>query len=66
MTTDILELMQVIADKHNAPSDRCVSCKGSATFFKDELSHREYGISGLCQSCQDNVFVQDFIDDEEI
>jgi uncharacterized CHY-type Zn-finger protein len=24
--------------------------------FRDELSIREYGISGLCQSCQDDFF----------
>jgi hypothetical protein len=24
--------------------------------FKDELSRREFGISGLCQGCQDGVF----------
>lgn len=24
--------------------------------FRDSLSIKEYGISGLCQSCQDKVF----------
>jgi hypothetical protein len=24
--------------------------------FRDELSIREYGISGMCQSCQDKTF----------
>lgn len=24
--------------------------------FRDALSRREYGISGMCQSCQDGVF----------
>jgi len=24
--------------------------------FRDELSEREYQISGLCQNCQDEVF----------
>ena len=27
--------------------------------FKDELSKKEFGISGLCQSCQDKVFKED-------
>ena len=27
--------------------------------FKDELSRREYEISGLCQDCQDDVFGKD-------
>lgn len=26
------------------------------TEFKDELSKKEFGISGLCQSCQDEFF----------
>ena len=27
--------------------------------FRDELSRREYTISGLCQACQDSVFGAD-------
>ena len=34
----------------------CVSCKGEASSFRDSLSQKEYSISGLCQSCQDNIF----------
>ncbi len=34
----------------------CVCCKQEAVSFKDELSKREYKISGLCQKCQDGVF----------
>ncbi|MHA2018402.1 MAG: hypothetical protein ACTSXY_09015 [Promethearchaeota archaeon] len=26
------------------------------TEFRDELSLKEFGISGLCQQCQDNFF----------
>ena len=37
-------------------SDRCVFCKGSATAFTDEVSRREYSISGMCQICQDDFF----------
>ena len=36
--------------------NECVSCKGYATEFTDALSEKEYGISGLCQFCQDQVF----------
>jgi len=36
--------------------DSCVSCGGRADKFKDEVSKREFGISGLCQKCQDSVF----------
>lgn len=34
----------------------CVACGKPATTFRDALSKREYGISGLCQSCQDSIF----------
>tara|TARA_R110000803_G_scaffold94110_9_gene161625 strand:- start:3579 stop:3797 length:219 start_codon:yes stop_codon:yes gene_type:complete len=34
----------------------CVFCKKSADKFTDKLSKTEYGISGLCQVCQDEVF----------
>jgi hypothetical protein len=30
-----------------------------AFLFRDELSAREYKISGMCQSCQDHVFQED-------
>ena len=40
--------------------DECVpapfGCSGPAVEFKDELSRKEYSISGLCQSCQNKVF----------
>lgn len=34
----------------------CVTCGGDASSFKDELSAREFQISGMCQTCQDGVF----------
>lgn len=35
---------------------RCPMCKKPITTFRDQLSLKEYGISGMCQSCQDDVF----------
>lgn len=37
-------------------TETCVSCCGEADEFRDALSEKEFGISGLCQSCQDSVF----------
>lgn len=41
-------------------ADRCVDppfgCGKPADEFRDDLSRREYTISGLCQACQDEVF----------
>ena len=34
----------------------CVVCGGDANHFADELSRKEYGISGMCQTCQDKTF----------
>ena len=39
-------------------SKTCPTCGQGVTLdsFKDELSLKEFHISGLCQSCQDSVF----------
>lgn len=36
----------------------CMTCNNEfvAENFRDELSEKEYSISGMCQECQDNVF----------
>lgn len=34
----------------------CAWCGKPATEFRDELSRREYTISGFCQECQDKTF----------
>ena len=44
------ERKEIMANK------RCVICGGPATEFRDALSRKEYGISGMCQKCQDKVF----------
>jgi len=38
---------------------KCPTCGGEVGDFRDELSAREYGISGMCQTCQDSVFCED-------
>lgn len=37
-------------------ANKCMTCDGDALEFDDEKSRREYAISGMCQSCQDEVF----------
>lgn len=37
-------------------SRSCMLCNQDAVEFRDELSRREYAISGMCQKCQDKVF----------
>ncbi len=38
--------------------DNCPLCrrKVDKDEFRDELSRKEFEISGLCQSCQDDIF----------
>ena len=37
-------------------TQRCVTCGEPVGQFKDELSRKEYSLSGMCQTCQDEVF----------
>ena len=39
--------------------DYCVICRKPAENFRDELSRKEYTLSGMCNRCQDEVFVDD-------
>ena len=34
----------------------CPSCQKEITIFKDNLSLKEFSISGMCQECQDKTF----------
>tara|TARA_B110001454_G_scaffold143999_1_gene133705 strand:+ start:1317 stop:1532 length:216 start_codon:yes stop_codon:yes gene_type:complete len=36
--------------------NQCVKCGAYNLEFRDELSGKEHGISGLCQVCQDGIF----------
>jgi len=36
----------------------CSFCARPLTAFTDELSKKEYGISGMCQTCQNEVFAE--------
>ena len=35
----------------------CPTCGNPIDDFRDELSKKEYEISGMCQQCQDEVFL---------
>ncbi len=35
---------------------KCCKCGGDAIVFKDELSRKEYSMTGWCQTCQDDFF----------
>lgn len=46
------------------PTDTGQSGWGLVFQFRDRLSAREYGISGMCQECQDGTFGDSEDDDE--
>ena len=56
MNKDIMKSMgfgkQVEAVDHSF----CPMCKEPVSEFRDELSKKEYQISGMCQKCQDSIF----------
>jgi len=59
----ILKVMDLVAKAAGGPGidalkeGRCPMCGEDATVFRDELSRQEFDISGMCQTCQDKVFV---------
>ena len=42
--------------KESIKKNVCSWCGKEVTGFRDELSAREYTISGFCQQCQDDTF----------
>lgn len=54
-------IFKIIPDKLKAiRENKCTTCGkplvGDSEEFRDELSRREYSISGMCQACQDSMF----------
>ena len=42
--------------KLSLAGNACVKCGEFNLEFRDEISRKEYGISALCQCCQDGIF----------
>lgn len=53
---DVIEALTGKSRTDTIEADVCVLCGGNAWTFKDELSKKEYSISGMCQRCQDKTF----------
>ena len=58
---EITKLLEEMFGRTTAiKSNHCVSppigCGKPITPFRDMLSEQEYAISGLCQTCQDEIF----------
>jgi len=50
---------RLIGGSNALNAGKCPTCRGEIGEFKDELSRREFSISGMCQACQDSVFNAD-------
>ena len=37
-------------------NNQCVTCGKEAKIFTDELSRKEFELSAMCQTCQNNIF----------
>lgn len=56
MADDMAEAMFGRKRTDSIKADICVGCGKAANDFSDELSRKEYTISGFCQQCQDGIF----------
>jgi hypothetical protein len=54
----LLQQMFGVDRKESISANKCVLCKKEVAGrdFRDETSLREFTISGICQSCQDEIF----------
>jgi len=55
-STKLQELRREI--KKQTQLRNCTWCKTQVKKFKDQISVKEYFISGLCQDCQDKTFAE--------
>lgn len=56
MNTNILRLLGFNEEVDRVQKGLCPFCNKPPGSFRDELSLKEYRISGLCQKCQDDFF----------
>ena len=54
LSKPIFALMPHLADR--IMQGVCTYCAVTLDDFRDEISAKEYSISGMCQSCQDKTF----------
>jgi len=58
-------IRQKLETKHQSIADEvCNLCGEPVLSFEDELSLREYEISGICQNCMNDLFIEE--DEDEV
>lgn len=58
MNRDIMRKTGKEKEVEDIDAGRCPFCHMEVNYedFRDELSKKEFNISGLCQKCQDEIF----------
>lgn len=56
---EMVELLKRLAPNACTFGESCPTCGKPISYFRNEISRREFKISGMCQKCQDNVFGED-------
>lgn len=62
MNKEILKILGTLGFKEELKlieQEKCPICEGNIIEFKDELSKKEFKLSGMCQDCQDKIFEQE-------
>lgn len=54
----MINLFVISVIGHHQSYNQCTWCKGEAREFRNEISKKEYSISGFCQKCQDELIVR--------
>ena len=60
---DRLRRLGLILQADRIDRGECPTCGRVPGDFRDDLSRVEYGISGMCQDCQDICFADGELDD---
>jgi hypothetical protein len=60
MNREILEKFGFTKEMQLVENRQCPLCEARINIndFKDELSLKEFTISGMCQECQDRIFAE--------
>jgi C4-type Zn-finger protein len=60
MNKEIMKAMGFDEELDRIATGKCPLCGESInlSMFRDEISRKEFAISGMCQKCQDRTFVE--------
>tara|TARA_R110000744_G_scaffold117347_2_gene219356 strand:- start:313 stop:498 length:186 start_codon:yes stop_codon:yes gene_type:complete len=56
MNRDIMLSSGFYKEVSRVDAGLCATCGNEPGVFRDDLSRKEHHISGMCQTCQDDVF----------